>query len=214
MLLLASFSTAFIAGLLAFSRSAYSRRIVYLAAGSAAVFVLLTATWIASDSFTGEGFNSAVLYHLRTGPEGAGLAEYLGMVLVTVVLAASALLLAWALVRRLLPAARPDGSAGATALALVLVALCALHPTVNGFLSGFNAAVYGPDSSLAGWWRGENGKNAAGADFNEFYVEPRLLGDSRPELNLVVLYAESLEELRREVLEIEEAELALPSSML
>ena len=194
MVLLACFTAVFVGSLFALSRSAYGRWAAYVAAGSAAVFILLSATWIASDSFTGEGFNSAVLYHLRTGPEGAGLAEYLGMLVVTVVLAAVALLLGWALLRRLLPGARPDGSTSAAVLVLTLVALCAFHPTVNGLLSVFNASLYGPDAMLAGWLRAGDGKDAGGADFNDFYADPLIRGDSKRDLNLVVLYAESLEQ--------------------
>lgn len=46
----------------------------------AGLYVVGTGIYIASNYFTGVGFDSKVIYHLRTGLKGAGFGEYTGLI--------------------------------------------------------------------------------------------------------------------------------------
>ena len=65
---------------LAVSKTKRKRRKVVILAivGS---YLLATAAYLASDYFTGVGFDSKVVYHLRTGLEGAGFGEYKNLII-------------------------------------------------------------------------------------------------------------------------------------
>ena len=45
------------------------------------IYLLATAIYLASNYFTGVGFDSKVIYHLRTGLEGAGYGEYINLII-------------------------------------------------------------------------------------------------------------------------------------
>lgn len=55
------------------------RKFVILAIFGA--YLLATAAYLASDYFTGVGFDSKVVYHLRTGLDGAGFGEYKNLII-------------------------------------------------------------------------------------------------------------------------------------
>jgi len=167
------------------------RRIAVTASLSTFAFTVLSATWLISDAFTGEGFNGAVIYHLRTGFEGAGVREYAPLVGASVAAIALALILGVWVYRRL-PSRVPrpaDGSSAWPAIALPL--LCLVHPTVNATLRDYAQAFYGPGSYLDTFL---NPEHADTASFDDFYVEPEPRWPAAPRRNLVVIYAESLEQ--------------------
>lgn len=175
--------------------SVYPRRkwMAAYAAAHLSIFLLLSVTWLASDYFTGEGFNEAVNYHLRVGLEGAGFMEYLGIALISVVLLIAAIIVSWRVARFLLKGAGVHNSAVAVFCLVAFPFLCLFHPTVNGFLNGFNAALYGPGSVAARWLSTKTLHFGESADFDDFYIEPKVSWNGNPPRNLVMLYVESLE---------------------
>ena len=52
------------------------KRRTFIVLAIVAAYLLATALYLVSDYFTGVGFDSKVVYHLRTGVEGAGYGEY------------------------------------------------------------------------------------------------------------------------------------------
>lgn len=163
------------------------------AALHAAVFFLLTIIWLASDYFTGEGFTDAVSYHLRVGLGGAGVAEYLGILFLTLFLLAAAIFLSWKLSRFLSKDSSKQFSPGAVLCLLVLPVVCILHPTVNGILAGFNASIYGPGSMSERLFSAADSPFGDSEPFSDFYVQPEISPEAPPFPNLVMLYVESLE---------------------
>ena len=162
------------------------------AAFHVALFFLLSITWLASDYFTGEGFNEAVEYHLRVGLGGAGVTEYLGILFLTLVLLVAALFFSWRVARFLSEGSTERNSAGAVICLLALPVVCILHPTVNGILGGFNASLYGSGSVLARAVS-ETGKPGESARFSDYFVQPEVRWKAKQSPNLVMLYVESLE---------------------
>lgn len=164
-------------------------RLAYTAAVLAAALVslLMLVAHLASDYFTDEGVNEAVIYHLRYGLEGAGFAEYLKLeVAVALGVLAAAALLWWLARTGRRPGSGPLARIGNVA-ALAFVALSvALQPAAAALVKlmpGFSrgaAAATGPADK------------AAQAEFSQFYRQPRVAAVGAPR-NLVCIYAESLE---------------------
>lgn len=180
---------AFGAVLWRLTRARRARSTAVAAAAGTFTFLFLGATWLISNAFTGDGFNGAVIYHLRTGFDGAGVTEYAGLMALSALLTALALGAAAGLYRRL----RRAGVAGTVGSGVLMTAclwvLCLAHPTVNGTLRDFNRALYGPESLIENAFE----EKSAGKPFAEYYLPPvpnPELGTAR---NLVVIYAESLE---------------------
>lgn len=138
----------------------------------ACLFIVLNITFIASDYFTGEGINDAVLYTLTSSMTGAGVGKYilpgLGIAAGLVVIVGG---LTWILRRK----NRPH-HIGYSILALVLI-----------LLSVTTAPAYQQVKSLI-----IAQKINEDSDFSDYYQIPReTIKD--PKLNLVYIYAESLE---------------------
>lgn len=136
------------------------------------LFVVLNITFIASDYFTGEGINDAVLYTLTSSMTGAGVGKYIlpgiGIILGLIAIVAG---LAWVLRGK----NRPH-HAGYSLLALVLALL-----SVN------TAPAYQQVKTLI---TSQSPKDDS--DFSDYYQIPqKAIAD--PQLNLVYIYAESLE---------------------
>lgn len=159
------------------SRFYVSRRSVLLVAIAGFLLtVLLSVGYWAADYFTGRGINEAVLYHIKVGMEGAGLGDYIWLIVASVVALAVALALAvaaWHWARR---HKRSSGwPAGAAIIGLTLAAVL-LHPAVHDLyrLQQHTGAVK-DDVALP-----------------ESYIKPALTPPDEP-INVVVLYLESLE---------------------
>ena len=136
------------------------------------LFIVLNITFIASDYFTGEGINDAVLYTLTSSMTGAGVGKYilpgLGIAVGLIVILGG---LAW-----ILRGKNEPHHFGYSILALVLVLL-----SVN------TAPAYQQVKSLI-----TSQKPYDDSDFSAYYQVPLEI-IKNPKLNLVYIYAESLE---------------------
>ncbi|WP_024554519.1 phosphatidylglycerol--membrane-oligosaccharide glycerophosphotransferase [Franconibacter helveticus 513] len=136
------------------------------------LFVILNITLYASNYFTGDGINDAVLYTLTNSLTGAGVTKYIlpaaGLI---VVLVGVFSLLAWVLRRR-----RHPHHLGYSLLALVLaLASVDASPAFRQITELVKSQTRDGDP-----------------DFATYYKEPnRTIPD--PQLNLVYIYGESLE---------------------
>ncbi|WP_026942386.1 diacylglycerol kinase [Hellea balneolensis] len=57
------------------------KRILFLVTPVLLLYFLALGIYLASNAFTGAGFDNKVIYHLKTGLSGAGFAEYTGLIL-------------------------------------------------------------------------------------------------------------------------------------
>mgnify|MGYP001942070405 CR=1 FL=1 len=137
------------------------------------LFIVLNATLFASNYFTGEGINDAVLYTLTNSLQGAGISKYvlpaLGLLL--------ALFLVFCLLSWLLRFRQSDHHHLGYSLLAVLLALGSIK-TTPAFQQVFDLV------------RSQTRQGAS--DFAEYYQTPlkAIHGEKR---NLVYIYAESLE---------------------
>ena len=67
----------FLASVGVYARKAGRNTVVYRHAGGARHFIVLNITLYASDYFTGDGINDAVLYTLTNSLTGAGVGKYI-----------------------------------------------------------------------------------------------------------------------------------------
>lgn len=136
------------------------------------LFVVLNATLYASNYFTGDGINDAVLYTLTNSLTGAGVSKYvvpaIGLIIVLFLLFC---LLSWILRRR----KRPHHMGWS-----LLAAACALGSvqTTPAFRQVATLIV--------------SHTQMADSDFDNFYKVPRNRIE-QPRLNVVYIYGESLE---------------------
>lgn len=147
-------------------------------ARAAAFGVLLASlsTWWFIDRLSGDGINAATLYHLRSGMQGAGVADFRTPIALYVALLLASALLPWVLLRvqaRGLRTGRAARHAG-SAFALALVVATGASPLARDALRLYRDAQ--PVDGLA----------VAGD-----YIAPR--GALRTPRNIVWIYAESLE---------------------
>ncbi|HEX5754889.1 MAG TPA: sulfatase-like hydrolase/transferase, partial [Arenimonas sp.] len=141
------------------------------------LLLLLAGAHAVSDRFTGEGIDASVLYHLRMGFEGAGMMEYLGLMVATGILLLLSLLAAIVCFRLLQRS--PPRASRMRALAsgcLLLAAAIAAHPAP-------------PD--LYRLYRVQQ-DNLANTTPSGDYLTTGTVAPRRP-ANLVVLYLEGLE---------------------
>lgn len=136
------------------------------------LFVVLNVTLLASNYFTGEGINDAVLYTLTSSMTGAGVGKYvlpgLGIAAALVALFGS---LTWVLRRK----NRPH-HLGYSVLALVLALLSIkTTPAYQQVVSLIKSQTRSGDSDFAAWYKVPEGNI------------------KNPKLNLVYIYGESLE---------------------
>lgn len=151
------------------------------------VSLLLAAAHFASDYFTAEGVNEAVIYHLRYGLDGAGLGEYAGLIAAVTLALALCVAALWAIARR--RRVRP-GSAlaalGNPAAVACLALSAAMQPAGSALLQMQTAAT-------AGWADAQGpGAHALQAEFERHYRSPRATAREAPR-NLVFIYVEGLE---------------------
>ena len=150
----------------------------------ALLLAIVSAAHLVADRFTGQGIDEAVLYHLLVGLEGAGFAEYLGVMALAAVLLLISLGFAWGcwrLLRR--PARLGLGVSGRWAVAPatgLLLAAWMLNPGAQSLFSVGSQYV----------------QASASAPLPEGYARPSLAqlaeGVEAPK-NLVLIYTESLE---------------------
>lgn len=147
------------------------------------LWLLLTLAHRTADHFTGNGIDESVLFHLWVGMEGAGVADYLPVivgVLIALPVCVATVVLAWrAYMRRAgrMPASSWQRNAAGAGLTLGVAAI-ALHPATAelGQLARMHARVM----------------NAQPVPSAHFVPPPAPLPLAAPR-NLVVLYLESAE---------------------
>lgn len=140
---------------------------------AALIYVLLTASWLVSDSFTADGINEAVVYHLRYGLGGAGFSAYSGLIFAALGFCAlGAVLVAW-LARR--AASVEKARSGAVLAASLFLAAAALfHPATGDIARLLDSG-------------GEPG------DFHHYYRSPYAVEKGGKPRNVVFIYGEGLE---------------------
>lgn len=153
----------------------------------ALVSVLLLTAHLVADYFTGQGINEAVIYHLRYGLEGAGFAEYAGLMGAALGGIAGLLALLWWASR--FGRARVRGGLGSFGNLAAVASVClsvATQPASAALLRlwpGTSAGLAVADASA---------DPAVLAEFARSYRQPK--ADRRgPARDLVFIYAESLE---------------------
>ncbi len=146
---------------------------VFCGAGSARIYIILNASLFASNYFTGEGINDAVIYTITSSLSGAGLQKYiLPAVGLLISLFLVFLLLSWVLRLRKSHNYSQLYSALALLLALASIKTTPAYQQVTALIK----------SQVS---KGES-------DFDAHYKVPgKTLRGERP--NLVYIYAESLE---------------------
>ncbi|KKL11807.1 hypothetical protein LCGC14_2542070, partial [marine sediment metagenome] len=142
---------------------------------SIALYVLYTV----SDYFTGEGINNAVIYHITQSMEGAGYADFKGLITVSITVLALGLFLSYWMIAK--PGQRPSGRINYAYVAVAaIIASLLLNPASADLYDLFLKPS--PANSM------ESGKG----DFYKYYRQSPLkrIGEKK---NLVFIYAESLE---------------------
>ncbi|WP_447729708.1 phosphoglycerol transferase I [Pseudoxanthomonas suwonensis] len=166
-----AFALAMLAGLLL-----ASPRLVRTKAALLALLLAGLSLWWLVDRLSGDGLDAATLYHLYSGIEGAGVADFSGPLAITTALLLLSLALpawmAWRLRRR--PAPGPA------------------RPVVfPAFLATFVVAVLASPLARDGWRLYQHSRPVDASQVAAEYLVPdRPLGQRR---NIVWIYAESLE---------------------
>jgi phosphoglycerol transferase len=165
---------------LGISRKVTSTKLLTLLHVIAAVSsLILLVTFLVSDYFTAEGINEAAIYHLRYGMEGAGFAEYRGLI-IAAVLSVAVFLFAifWWVLRQSdsLSAESRLHQPWARSMPLILVSSALLiNPATTDLYHLLEK------------------KPAQSSEFDLYYTKPYLLTQTGDGKNLVFIYAESLE---------------------
>jgi len=166
---------------------------------AAGLYMLATGVYIASNYFTGVGFDSKVIYHLRTGFSGAGYAEYVGLMFWMIVYIILGAVLTY-IVRDLLGAKKLSFSQSLTRFKYRDVAAQAQR-AATGFGRGQRTIAAGVlclaffinpfAQDVFELVKNERISSAKITDY-EFYAQPNSVKLTRKR-NLVVVYLESFE---------------------
>lgn len=181
MMLIASIVFFSVSIIMSKSRQRSQKSILF---GSVSIFIYmcLTAFFIVSDYFTGEGINDAVIYHLRYGLDESGFGDYYIIISIGVFLFIASLVLAvfyYKMVKKSVLVAHSFTKRLISFLTLI-VAL-ALHPSVDAFFR-MSLKSLGFESNLAKTY-----------PFAHYYKTPTLQSLTEEHLNLVYIFAESFE---------------------
>lgn len=139
----------------------------------------LSLFYVVSDSFTGVGIDQSVIYHLQVGLEGAGVKEYAFLILVSLLLLIGWLLLYFVLLWRSTQRSMKQHAA-VTAGVLALSSIV-LNP---GALNLYAVYMAQPSAEVS---------DAAQELYHDYIGQPQISSTGRP-LNIIYIYAESLEE--------------------
>ncbi|NCD12433.1 MAG: phosphatidylglycerol--membrane-oligosaccharide glycerophosphotransferase [Epsilonproteobacteria bacterium] len=164
------------------NRTQNSKR-AFLGALVVFIYMILGAFYLVSDYFTGEGINDAVIFHLLYGLDGSGFGDYYIIIAFGVGLFIGSLIFSivyYRLMKNVL-FETPKKVQGFVSLMLLLSAF-ALHPSVH-FLSQSLLKTMGIENTLSLEY-----------PFLDYYQEPSLTPIEDEHLNLVYIFAESLEE--------------------
>jgi len=137
------------------------------------VYLLVTIAYVVADSFTADGINEAVLYHVKYGLGGAGFSGYRAMILSSIVFGVLGVLaVAWVYRKTASSGKSRAGYIGMSVLFL-LTAFYA-HPATGDILRLISSA---PESG----------------DFRSYYRAPYAVERGEDRRNVVFIYGEGLE---------------------
>ena len=146
-------------------------------------YMILSAFYIISNYFTGEGINDAVIFHLRYGLEGSGFGDYYLIIAIGIGLFFASLALSlfyYRLVKNDMFEHHHKLKHTLSVSALIL-SLC-LHPTVR-FLGESSLKALGVENPLSLQY-----------SFSDYYQAPTLTATSEDHPNVIYIFAESFEE--------------------
>ena len=172
----------FLLGFLAANVDAPSRLARLLAALAACLVILLSAAFLVSDYFTGNGITETVAFHLESGFRGAGISEHIGLGL-AVIFGVTVASLPLAILFRVMPRynLRHRVNVVRALSAALIVASLAVHPAVKD--AWRLAPLYWPDTHT---------DPADAVAYPAEYVIPE--PGAHRDRNLVFLYLEGLEQ--------------------
>ncbi|CAM3443625.1 sulfatase-like hydrolase/transferase [Halomonas lysinitropha] len=161
--------------------SRVQRRVLILPLGGLGLLLaILSSTHVVANHFTGQGVDESVIYHLLVGLEGAGFREYLGIMVLAVVLLMVSLAYGWTMIHllRWRPSRLPHFVGWASLPLLVLA--WGVNPGAVGLVTLVPQHVMvQPEGKLP--------------EAFVFPGEARLQAGVKKPKNLVLIYAESLE---------------------
>ncbi|MDB4285554.1 sulfatase-like hydrolase/transferase [bacterium] len=138
------------------------------------LYLLLTLVYIVSDSFTADGINDAVLYHVQYGLAGAGFSEYSGLILSSILFGTLGVLFVTWTWRRMMSTGGKTRTGYLWISLLFLLLAFHAHPATGDILHLISRS---PESH----------------DFQRYYRTPYAIEKEKKRPNLVFIYAESLE---------------------
>ncbi len=160
----------------------HSKKSTLIGAMIVFIYLFLSAFYIVSDYFTGEGINDAVIFHLRYGLDGSGFGDYYLIMVIAVVLLIVSLMSALAYYRYIgYKKVTESWTLKHGAALLVLCSAFGIHPSLV-FLYESVPKALGYESALAREF-----------SFSEYYQTPSLKPISEEHPNLVYIFAESFE---------------------
>ncbi|WP_041958035.1 sulfatase-like hydrolase/transferase [Sulfurospirillum arsenophilum] len=146
------------------------------------IYMIMSAFYIVSNYFTGEGINDAVIFHLRYGLDGSGFGDYYLIIAAGIGLLIASLALSlfyYRLVKNDLFEHHHKLKHGISLVALIISLL--LHPTVR-FTGESVLKAIGIENPLSLQY-----------SFADYYQTPSLTPTSEEHPNLVYIFAESFE---------------------
>lgn len=134
--------------------------------------VFLFVAYGVADYFTGNGIDEAIIYHLRYGLKGAGYFEYSWMIVITIVVLATALFILWIILKN--SNGRRTYSVNSALSYSLLTTSLLLNPA--------SVDIYHLQASPL-----------ISTDFFDYYRLPYIKPSGNKQKNIVFIYAESLE---------------------
>lgn len=177
LLLLASLVCAALAvvGIRRMGPGPWARRAV---SGSLVYLLLVSGLYVVSDYFTGAGLDESVFYHLQYGLDGAGFAEYKGLIAAATLLLLATVSAFFACNRTLKRPRQPASQRTAASAALLPLAF-AINPANADLAFAIRARIAPVDQAVE-------------QSFAAYNMIPEAAA-TRPPKNLLYVYVESLE---------------------
>ncbi|ATB69977.1 phosphoglycerol transferase I [Sulfurospirillum diekertiae] len=161
----------------------YTSRTASIGAVVIFLYMVLSACYIVSNYFTGEGINDAVIFHLRYGLDGSGFADYYLIIAVGIGLLISSLMISVFYYRMLKNSVLSEHQKLKRLISTVsLILALIIHPTVR-FLGESALSVLGVENPLSLKY-----------NFSDYYKTASLSAISENHPNLVYIFAESFED--------------------
>ena len=146
------------------------------------LYMILSAFFVVSDYFTGEGINDAVIFHLAYGLDGSGFGDYYLIIAIGVAFFISSLVFSVVYYRWVKNDIFPMRRTTRYILSCVaLIGAFMMHPSVH-FIAESVLKVLGIENPIALRYR-----------FNDYYQTPSLTSIDDEHMNLVYIFAESFE---------------------